>query len=213
MVKLSNLSKEYDGKKVLESFSVDLPDKGLIAICGPSGCGKTTLLRIIAGLEKVDQGEIIFSVKHSTISISFQEPRLLAERTAAENVNFVIGDKKATLPKAKELLKMLDILESDLYPDELSGGMKARVAIARALAKNPKLLLCDEPTGALDYQTGKAILQLLQNSGRNSGMTVIIITHNSALTDMADRVIRVRSGTVVSVECNSNPKDISEIEW
>ena len=99
------------------------------------------------------------------------------------------------------------------FPSQLSGGEQQRVAIARALAKNPKLLLCDEPTGALDYQTGKAILQLLQNTGRNTGMTVIIITHNSALTAMADRVIRVKNGTVASVERNAHPMDISEIEW
>ena len=99
------------------------------------------------------------------------------------------------------------------FPSQLSGGEQQRVAIARALAKNPKLLLCDEPTGALDYQTGKAILKLLQDTGRRTGMTIIIITHNGALTAMADRVIRVRSGTVVSVEKNEHPMDISEIEW
>ena len=99
------------------------------------------------------------------------------------------------------------------FPSQLSGGEQQRVAIARALAKNPKLLLCDEPTGALDYQTGKAILQLLQDTGRRTGMTVIIITHNSALTAMADRVIKVRSGTVRSVQMNENPQDIAEIEW
>jgi putative ABC transport system ATP-binding protein len=99
------------------------------------------------------------------------------------------------------------------FPSQLSGGEQQRVAIARALAKNPKLLLCDEPTGALDYQTGKAILQLLQDTGRRTGMTVIIITHNGALTDMADRVIQVRNGTIQSVHKNANPKDIREIEW
>ena len=99
------------------------------------------------------------------------------------------------------------------FPSQLSGGEQQRVAIARALAKNPKLLLCDEPTGALDYKTGKAILKLLQETGRRTGMTVVIITHNSALTAMADRVIRVRNGTVASVTLNENPQDISEIEW
>lgn len=188
MVKLSNLSKEYDGKKVLEGFSVDLPDKGLIAICGPSGCGKTTLLRIIAGLEKVDQGEIIFSVKHSTISISFQEPRLLAERTAAENVNLVIGDKKATLPKAKELLKMLDILESDLYPDELSGGMKARVAIARALAKKADIYIFDEPFANLDRETAIKCAHIIKKETESS-LTVIVM-HDTELAEMiSDKVI------------------------
>ena len=99
------------------------------------------------------------------------------------------------------------------FPSQLSGGEQQRVAIARALAKNPKLLLCDEPTGALDYQTGKAILKLLQDTGRKTGMTIIIITHNGALTDMADRVIKVRNGTVKSVQLNENPRDIAEIEW
>ena len=106
---------------------------------------------------------------------------------------------------------MLD--KASAYPAQLSGGQKQRVAIARALAKNPNLLLCDEPTGALDLQTGKSILKLLQDTGRKNGMTVIIITHNSALTDMADRVIRVKNGTIASVTLNDHPKDISEIEW
>ena len=138
---------------------------------------------------------------------------LSAFLTALENVELANQICKNPL-KAEDILKDVGLgHRMKNFPSQLSGGEQQRVAIARALAKNPKLLLCDEPTGALDYQTGKAILQLLQDTGRRTGMTVIIITHNGALTAMADRVIKVRSGTVTSVEVNEHPQNIAEIEW
>ena len=152
------------------------------------------------------------------INTVFQRYALFPHLDVYDNIAF--GLKVAKLPKAEiqeRVHEMLGIVGLKGYEnrrvDSLSGGQQQRVAIARALAKNPKLLLCDEPTGALDYQTGKAILQLLQDTGRKTGMTVIIITHNSALTAMADRVIRVKNGTVVSQEVNEQPRLVSEIEW
>ena len=143
----------------------------------------------------------------------FQFYNLIGNLTALENVE--LANQICREPLDAELVLREVGLENRMknFPSQLSGGEQQRVAIARALAKNPKLLLCDEPTGALDYQTGKSILKLLQDTGRKNGMTVIIITHNSALTDMADRVIRVKNGTIASVTLNDHPKDISEIEW
>ena len=147
------------------------------------------------------------------VGFVFQFYNLIGNLTALENVELANQICKNPLP-ASQVLKDVG-LEPRMknFPSQLSGGEQQRVAIARALAKNPKLLLCDEPTGALDYQTGKAILKLLQDTGRRTGMTVVIITHNSALTAMADRVIRVKNGTISSMEQNPNPMDISEIEW
>ena len=147
------------------------------------------------------------------VGFVFQFYNLIGNLTALENVELANQICKEPLD-AVQILQDVGLGDRRKnFPSQLSGGEQQRVAIARALAKNPKLLLCDEPTGALDYQTGKAILQLLQTTGRKTGMTVIIITHNSALTDMADRVIRVHSGTISSIEVNENPKDITEIEW
>jgi putative ABC transport system ATP-binding protein len=143
----------------------------------------------------------------------FQFYNLVGNLTALENVELANQICKNPLD-ARQILTDVGLAERmKNFPSQLSGGEQQRVAIARALAKNPKLLLCDEPTGALDYQTGKAILKLLQDTGRKTGMTVIIITHNSALTAMADRVIRVKNGTVVSQEVNEQPRLVSEIEW
>jgi len=147
------------------------------------------------------------------VGFVFQFYNLIGNLTALENVELANQICREPLDAAQILQDVGLGARTKNFPSQLSGGEQQRVAIARALAKNPKLLLCDEPTGALDYQTGKAILQLLQNTGRSTGMTVIIITHNSALTAMADRVIRVHSGTVASVELNEKPQDIAEIEW
>jgi len=207
------------------SFSVDKGE--LVVIVGPSGAGKTTLLNILGGMDTLSTGRVMLDgqeisamnrkqlteFRRHDVGFVFQFYNLIGNLTALENVELANQICKDPLDARKVLQEVGLGDRMKNFPSQLSGGEQQRVAIARALAKNPKLLLCDEPTGALDYQTGKAILQLLQDTGRRTGMTIIIITHNSALTAMADRVIRVRSGTVASVEKNDNPQDIAEIEW
>lgn len=212
MIETRDLTVTYDGRAVLRAVDLTVPDGGHIALMGPSGCGKTTLLRVLAGLRAPDGGTV--RVSPGRMACVFQEPRLLPWRTAAENVNAVLSDRAQTMPQALAWLERLELSDArDQYPAALSGGMQQRVAIARALAKRPQLLLCDEPTGALDYQTGKQILALLQKQSRENGMTVVIITHNSALTAMADRVIRVRSGQITDVRRNEAPVPVESIEW
>ena len=207
------------------SFTVNRGE--LCVIVGPSGAGKTTLLNILGGMDTLTEGKVLlggrevsaFSARDLTtyrrhdIGFVFQFYNLVPNLTALENVELAAQICKEPLDAA-EVLKSVG-LEHRLanFPAQLSGGEQQRVAIARALAKNPKLLLCDEPTGALDYNTGKAILKLLQDMSRQKGMTVIIITHNSALTAMADRVIQVKNGTVVSESINEHPVPVEEIEW
>ena len=203
-------------------------EKGeLVVIVGPSGAGKTTLLNILGGMDTLTTGTVILDsqdvskltrkeltrYRRQEVGFVFQFYNLIGNLTALENVELANQICQNPLDAA-EVLKEVG-LEARMknFPSQLSGGEQQRVAIARALAKNPKVLLCDEPTGALDYQTGKAILKLLQDTGRRTGMTVLIITHNSALTAMADRVIRVKNGTVESITTNSNPQNVSEIEW
>ena len=230
-VEFENVGKTYHTGQIQinalhdASFSVEKGE--LVVIVGPSGAGKTTLLNILGGMDTLSEGRVMLDgqeisamnrkqlteFRRHDVGFVFQFYNLIGNLTALENVELANQISKDPLD-AQTVLKEVG-LEDRMknFPSQLSGGEQQRVAIARALAKNPKLLLCDEPTGALDYQTGKAILQLLQDTGRRTGMTIIIITHNSALTAMADRVIRVRSGTVASVEKNDNPQDIAEIEW
>ena len=203
-------------------------EKGeLVVIVGPSGAGKTTLLNILGGMDTLSKGQVFLDgreisrmtrrqltdYRREDVGFVFQFYNLIGNLTAQENVELANQICKDPLDAAKILQDVGLGGRLKNFPSQLSGGEQQRVAIARALAKNPKLLLCDEPTGALDYQTGKAILQLLQDTGRRTGMTVVIITHNGALTAMADRVIRVRSGTVCEVTCNPHPQNIREIEW
>ena len=203
-------------------------EKGeLVVIVGPSGAGKTTLLNILGGMDTLSKGQVFLDgreisrmnrrqltdYRREDVGFVFQFYNLIGNLTALENVELANQICKDPLDAAKVLQDVGLGGRMKNFPSQLSGGEQQRVAIARALAKNPKLLLCDEPTGALDYQTGKAILQLLQDTGRRTGMTVVIITHNGALTAMADRVIRVRSGTVCEVTCNPYPQNIREIEW
>ncbi len=203
-------------------------EKGeLVVIVGPSGAGKTTLLNILGGMDTLSTGRVYLDGKDISamdrreltqyrrmdVGFVFQFYNLIGNLNALENVELANQICKKPLPAAQVLKDVGLEARMKNFPSQLSGGEQQRVAIARALAKNPKLLLCDEPTGALDYQTGKAILKLLQDTGRRTGMTVVIITHNSALTAMADRVIRVKNGTVCSIETNDHPTDIGEIEW
>ena len=199
----------------------------LCVIVGPSGAGKTTLLNILGGMDPLTEGRVFLgdeeisaysprqltAYRRHDIGFVFQFYNLVPNLTALENVELAAQICKDPLDAA-EVLRSVGLSERlGNFPAQLSGGEQQRVAIARALAKNPKLLLCDEPTGALDYSTGKAILKLLQIMSRKKGMTVIIITHNSALTAMADRVIQVKNGTVTGVEINDRPVPVEEIEW
>ena len=203
-------------------------EKGeLCVIVGPSGAGKTTLLNILGGMDTLTEGRVFlgmeeisaYNAKRLTayrrhdIGFVFQFYNLVPNLTALENVELASQICKNPMDAAEVLrsVGLGDRLAN--FPAQLSGGEQQRVAIARALAKNPKLLLCDEPTGALDYTTGKAILKLLQIMSRRQGMTIIIITHNSALTAMADRVIQVKNGSVISVRTNDFPAPVEEIEW
>ena len=199
----------------------------LCVIVGPSGAGKTTLLNILGGMDTLTEGKILLggeeisayppqkltAYRRYDIGFVFQSYNLVPNLTALENVELAAQICRDPLDAA-EVLRSVGLADRmSNFPAQLSGGEQQRVAIARALAKNPKLLLCDEPTGALDYNTGKAILKLLQDMSRQRGMTVIIITHNSALTAMADRVIQVKNGAVISEEINPSPVPVEEIEW
>ena len=226
-MKLINVQKCYGETTVFQDLSLQIKEGEILCVLGPSGSGKTTLLNILGGMDTLSTGKVFLDgreisslnrkqlteYRRHDVGFVFQFYNLIGNLTALENVELANQICKEPLDAAQILQEVGLGARTKNFPSQLSGGEQQRVAIARALAKNPKLLLCDEPTGALDYQTGKAILQLLQTTGRKTGMTVIIITHNSALTDMADRVIRVHSGTVSSVEINENPKDIREIEW
>ena len=202
--------------------------KGEFAVVvGPSGAGKTTVLNILGGMDTATSGQVLVdgediaaysqrrltAYRRDDIGFVFQFYNLLQNLTALENVELAVQICRDPLEPAKVLQDVGLAERMNNFPAQLSGGEQQRVAIARALAKNPKLLLCDEPTGALDYVTGKAILQLLQDSCRLRGVTVVCITHNTALTPMADRLIHIKNGQVASMEQNAHPTPISQIEW
>ena len=206
------------------SFTVD---KGEFVVVGPSGAGKTTVLNILGGMDSCTSGTITvdgqtissYGPKELTvyrrfdIGFVFQFYNLVQNLTALENVELATQIAKSPLPPEEVLAHVGLSHRLHNFPAQLSGGEQQRVAIARALAKNPKLLLCDEPTGALDYVTGKAILKLLQDTCRQQGMTVIVITHNTAIAPMADKVIHVKNGQVEQIDLNPNPLPVEEIEW
>ena len=203
-------------------------EKGeFVIILGPSGAGKSTLLNILGGMDSCDEGQIIIDgvdiskynskqltkYRRNDVGFVFQFYNLVQNLTARENVELASQIVTNALD-IDETLKLVGLEHrKNNFPAQLSGGEQQRVAIARAIAKNPKLLLCDEPTGALDYTTGKQILKTLQDTCRNTGTTVIVITHNSALAPMADRVIRINDAKVRSIEVNSNPSPVETIEW
>ena len=226
-----NVKKDYIAGEVtvtaLHDVSFEIEKGEICVIVGESGAGKTTLLNILGGMDKLTEGHVVvdgaevsaFGKKELTayrrtdVGFVFQFYNLIPNLTALENVEIAAQLKKDSLDPATVLEQVGLKDRMGNFPAQLSGGEQQRVAIARALAKNPKLLLCDEPTGALDYNTGKAILKLLQDTSRSTGMTVIIITHNKALCAMADRVIRVKSGTIRSVQKNEEIIPVEEIEW
>ena len=230
-IRFEQVSKVYKAGEVeipaLRSADFTISEGEFAVIVGASGAGKTTLLNILGGMDTLTSGRVFVNEREISsldsksltvyrrydVGFVFQFYNLVPNLTALENVELAAQICREPLD-AESVLQEVGLGDrTGNFPAQLSGGEQQRVAIARALAKNPKLLLCDEPTGALDYHTGKAILKLLQDTGRRTGMTIIIITHNSALTAMADRVIQVKNGTVVDVRVNPNPRPVSEIEW
>lgn len=230
-VKFDHVKKVYHMGEVsieaLRDASFEIEKGEICVIVGPSGAGKTTLLNILGGMDTLTEGHVyldgseisgyssrqLTTYRRQEIGFVFQFYNLVQNLTALENVSLATQICKNPMDSAEALTKVGLADRLDNFPAQLSGGEQQRVAIARALAKNPKLLLCDEPTGALDYNTGKAILKLLQDTARETGMTVVIITHNQAITPMADRIIRVKNGTVSSVEINEQKVPVEEIEW
>ena len=213
--------------EALKDASFEIGKGEICVIVGQSGAGKTTLLNILGGMDRLTEGEVyldgtavsdynkkqLATYRRRDIGFVFQFYNLIPNLTALENVEIASQLSKDPM-NPSEVLAHVGLEERmNNFPAQLSGGEQQRVAIARALAKNPKLLLCDEPTGALDYNTGKAVLKLLQDTCRENGKTVVVITHNQALTAMADRIITVKSGTVVSMEKNEHIVDIADIEW
>ena len=211
----------------VDGVNFEVYEGEFVVIVGPSGAGKTTVLNILGGMDKATNGHVIVdgvdvslfnnrqltAYRRDDIGFVFQFYNLVQNLTALENVELALQICKDPLD-AKQVLTEVGLKDRMLnFPAQLSGGEQQRVAIARALAKNPKLLLCDEPTGALDYQTGKAILKLLQDTCREKGMTVIVITHNMAIAPMADRVIRFKNGQVSKVTLNDKPTPVELIEW
>lgn len=230
-IKFSDVVKSYKtGEQevfALNKMSFEIEKGELCVIVGPSGAGKTTLLNILGGMDSVTSGvvsldgKIISSLtdkqltdyRRNDVGFVFQFYNLIPNLTAKENVELASEICHDSLDSVETLAAVGLSHRLDNFPSQLSGGEQQRVSIARALAKNPKIILCDEPTGALDYNTGKSVLKLLQDTCRNTGKTVIIITHNGALTQIADRVIKVKNGQATSVTTNADPTPVEQIEW
>lgn len=230
-IELKNIHKTYTvGNniiKAIDDVNFTINKGEFTVIVGPSGAGKTTLLNILGGMENTSSGDIIIDniaidkmnskeltlYRRYNVGFVFQFYNLIPNLTARENIEIAIEIVKSPL-SIDDTIKAVNLEDrSDNFPSQLSGGEQQRVAIARALAKNPKLLLCDEPTGALDYETGKLILKLLHDTSRIHNQTVIIVTHNQAIKAMADKVIKIKNGKVEDVIINDNPTPIESIEW
>ena len=230
-IRAIKLSKIYQSGeievKALDNTSLEINEGELVCVLGPSGAGKTTCLNILGGMDEATTGELfvddiditklnrkeLIEYRRDKIGFVFQFYNLVQNLTALENVELAVQLCENHLDP-KEIMKKVGLEDRmDNFPSQLSGGEQQRVAIARALSKNPRLLLCDEPTGALDYKTGKQILKLLEETSRKEHMTVVIITHNAALVGMADKVIKFKNGGVEEVIINDNPTPIEEIEW
>ncbi len=230
-IEFNHVIKEYmageTAIRALDDASFTVEKGELAVILGSSGAGKTTALNILGGMDVPTSGQILVDgnditkynhkqlvgYRRTDIGFVFQFYNLVPNLTALENVELAVQVCRDALDASKTLDKVGLSERKGNFPAQLSGGEQQRVSIARALAKNPKLLLCDEPTGALDYNTGKQILKLLQDTCRKDNITVLLITHNSALAPMADRLIRFKSGRVIEIICNENPVPIEEIEW
>ncbi len=230
-IKFENVDKTYKMGEVkieaLKNTSFEIEKGELVCILGPSGAGKTTCLNILGGMDTLTNGKVIvdgvridklkerelIKYRRNDIGFVFQFYNLIQNMNVLENVELATQLCKDSLEPNLILNKVGLKMRKNNFPSQLSGGEQQRVAIARAICKNPKLLLCDEPTGALDYNTGKQILKLLQDTCRNEKMTVIIITHNSAISPMADKIIKFKNGSVSDVIINKNPKSIEDIEW
>lgn len=230
-IKVSKLSKTFKTGDIeitaVDNVSFEISKGEVVVIVGASGAGKTTLLNILGGMDNPTEGQVIIDDKdisnyneqqlteyrRNDIGFVFQFYNLVQNLNAIENVELATQICTNTL-KPEKVLKQVG-LEHRMrnFPSQLSGGEQQRVAIARAIAKNPKLLLCDEPTGALDYNTGKEVLKLLQDTARENNMTILIITHNQAIAPMADRVIKMKSGKIEENRINENPVSIEEVEW
>ncbi|HIX29137.1 MAG TPA: ABC transporter ATP-binding protein [Candidatus Blautia stercoravium] len=230
-VKLENVTKVYKMGEVeiraVDGISFSIKKGEFVVVVGPSGAGKTTVLNILGGMDTASSGQVLVDgsdvakynsrqltgYRRDDIGFVFQFYNLVQNLTALENVELALQICKQPLDAAQVLREVGLGERLNNFPAQLSGGEQQRVSIARALAKNPKLLLCDEPTGALDYNTGKSILKLLQDTCRKMGMTVIVITHNSAIAPMADRIIHIKNGKVSSMEQNEHPVAVETIEW
>ena len=230
-IEFKNVNKIYEMGEIkinaLRDTSFEIEKGELVCILGPSGAGKTTCLNILGGMDRLTSGSVIVDniridklnekelirYRRNDIGFVFQFYNLIQNMNVLENVELATQLCKNSLNPNEILNKVGLKMRISNFPAQLSGGEQQRVAIARAICKNPKLLLCDEPTGALDYQTGKQILKLLQDTCRNEKMTIIIITHNSAISPMADKIIKFKNGSVSNVIINENPTNIEDIEW
>ncbi len=234
LIRLESVSKLYRmgevDVKALDNLSLSIPGGEFVVLLGPSGCGKTTALNLIGGLDRPTSGQVLIRgedisqyddraltrYRRDSIGFVFQFFNLIPTLTAAENVEFALslkhhGDSRK---RALELLDLVGLGErASHFPAQLSGGQQQRVAIARALANEPPILLCDEPTGNLDSSTGQQVLQVLHELNRKQGTTIVLVTHNSAIAPMADRVVHLQNGAIENVETTSQPQDVAELVW